>query len=233
MANTNNSPYYPAEGQSFRSYIDELLSAKPKFTGLFTQESPVAPVSTPGVSGTQVSAQMPRTGSTVSYEGSTAPAPGANMTNEQWDAIKAIRDAQGWNNPYDMNTLKAAGILGGSLLTGGPLGMFSSLNKAMPYTDAATNYLNQYMGQSSGDQWAGVSDMASPYAAQAVESPSFNTGALTSPVVQTMFGNEIAQTQPVAPQPTLISTPLPSGATFDNSSYISPTVDSSGTGSYW
>lgn len=167
MKELTGSTYFPAEGQSFRNYIEELLKAKPKFSGLFTQQSPVQPISAQGTPA-QGTAQVPQSSSApfgYDSEGNRLTAPQTNLSDAEWAAVKRLRDEQGWDNPYDTNMLKAAGagLLG--VLSGNPLSFAQGVYKASGPAQTAMDYLYEYMNPN------------------AAASPSFNTAALTNPTI--------------------------------------------------
>lgn len=196
MKELTGSTYFPAEGQSFRNYIEELLKAKPKFSGLFTQQSPVQPISAQGTPA-QGTAQAPQSSSApfgYDAEGNRLMAPQTNMTDAEWAAVKRLRDEQGWDNPYDTNMLKAAGtgLLG--VLSGNPLSFAQSAYKASGPAQTAMDYLYEYMNPN------------------AAASPSFNTAALTNPTIVGGLMSDFIPQQPVAQEPVAVSQPVPSSS---------------------
>jgi hypothetical protein len=146
----------PDADLTFSDYVTKLLRqpstfARPAFGGPFASTAQPAPVADQ----TKMEGmfeeylrkkQPPSSNAPFGYdsEGNRRTAPETNLTDAEWDAVKQLRDEQGWNNPYDVNSRKAFGQAALGML-GGPIGFAQGAYRAQEPANTAMSYLHNYM----------------------------------------------------------------------------------------
>jgi hypothetical protein len=143
--NQNDSQWdnVPDADLTFSDYVTKLLRqpstfTRPAFGGPFASTTEPAPV----VDQTKMEGMFKKY---LDQDSSSSYQPmGTNLTDAQWAAVKQLRDEQGWNNPYDVNSRKAFGqsVMG---MLGGPVSFLTSAYRAQEPSDTAMSYLNSYM----------------------------------------------------------------------------------------
>lgn len=127
---------------------------------------------------------------------------GTNLTDDQWAAIKEMRDTLGIDNAFDSNSFMGALRAMGGVLTGNPLSLVLGAFQGMGYNTDAMKALNSWMtpeglhGSSGGftgsksfynydPSASGGTQTGLPYnptVDSLWSSPSLNTDSLTNPL---------------------------------------------------